>query len=590
MNMSESRLFGTVGEPDLHYVKEIPLGFFKRHTYAEVAAAEEKHTWKGTAWIGDTVNIPLVLWTGSRGKRGVRFEAGELANKGGAEGISTDNVTVRFQKYLKSSCGSPISMAYKTWLEIAPYEYIPDILDSCEEVDIEAYALQPVWVTVKVPRSAQAGKFEGAVTFRDKVGDELVFTLQLEVKNIVLPERREWKYDLQIFHWPTSLWDDMKLPREQFFSPEALELLREHYRNLWEAGQNMVWCEITDRPPCPGDANKYKNSHVSQVGWIKKRDGRFAFDFTWFDSWVSFMTGIGFDGPLVLEGLIGADIRYYDEAKQELVTVNAVPATAGWDAMVKAFLSALLPHCDEKGWTDRIYIHVDERPYEELEKVLDLVDEVSGKRFKFNVALNSGSLKNPLLDRIEYVSINVGICDEHTQSECVRRREELGLVTSIYNCTTNFPNCFARSNPSENIWAIWDTLRNKTDGFLRWAYDLMTLDPMECSDNPDFESGDQNYVYPGNRSSVRFECLKEGIRDAVKVQLLSGKSPALKAELDEALQGMATIGDIGSEKEEYGAPKDPGKVDIAAEVRRLKTALRKAEDRYIKETARTAGA
>lgn len=581
--MSENRLFGTVGTVDWHYVKENPMGFFPRHTYADVTAAGENHTWKGTAWKGDTVNIPLVLWTGSRGKRGVSFEVGGPAEKGYRQEIPAENITVRFQKYLKSSCGSPISAAYKPWLEIAPYEYIPDILDTCGTVDVEAYALQPVWVTVQVPREAAAGKYESSITFRDSIGDVLTFTLQLEVKNIMLPERKDWKYDLQIFHWPTSVWDDIKLPREQFFSPEALEMVRDHYRNLWEAGQNMIWCEIADRPPVPGEGNKYKNSHISQVGWIRKRDGHFTFDFTWFDKWITFMTSLGFDGPIVLEGLIGTDVRYYDELRQESVTVNAIPATPGWETMTREFLEAALVYCDEKGWTDRIFIHVDERPYEELERVLDLVDEVSHKRFKTNVALNSGSLKNPLLDRIEYVSINVGICDEHTQSECVRRREELGLVTTIYNCTTNFPNCFARSNPVENIWAIWDTLRNKTDGFLRWAYDLMTLDPMVTSDNPDFESGDQNFVYPGGRSSVRFECLKEGIRDAVKVQMLSEKSPELKAELDAALQGMATLQEIGSEKEEYGAPKDPGKVDIVAEVRKLKKALQKAEDRYIRE-------
>ena len=65
--------------------------------------------------------------------------------------------------------------------------------------------------------------------------------------------------------------------------------------------------------------------------------------------------------------------------------------------------------------------------------------------------------------------------------------------------------------------------------------------------------------------------------------MLSEESPELKAELDAALQGMATLQEIGSEKEEYGAPKDPGKVDIVAEVRKLKKALQKAEDRYIRE-------
>ena len=58
------------------------------------------------------------------------------------------------------------------------------------------------------------------------------------------------------------------------------------------------------------------------------------------------------------------------------------------------------------------------------------------------------------------------------------------------------------------------------DGFLRWAYNSWVQGPLTDSRFRTWPAGDTYIVYPEARSSIRFERLKEGIRDAEKIRIL----------------------------------------------------------------------
>jgi hypothetical protein len=58
------------------------------------------------------------------------------------------------------------------------------------------------------------------------------------------------------------------------------------------------------------------------------------------------------------------------------------------------------------------------------------------------------------------------------------------------------------------------------DGFLRWAYDSWTGDPARDTRHVLWPAGDCFLVYPGSRSGIRFERLREGIVDFEKVRIL----------------------------------------------------------------------
>ena len=79
------------------------------------------------------------------------------------------------------------------------------------------------------------------------------------------------------------------------------------------------------------------------------------------------------------------------------------------------------------------------------------------------------------------------------------------------------------------------------DGYLRWAYNSWTQDPIKDSRFVTWHAGDTYQVYPGPMTSIRFEKLVEGIQDFEKINILKkqyaaeGKTAKLK-ELGAALK------------------------------------------------------
>ena len=58
------------------------------------------------------------------------------------------------------------------------------------------------------------------------------------------------------------------------------------------------------------------------------------------------------------------------------------------------------------------------------------------------------------------------------------------------------------------------------DGYLRWAYNSWTKNPLADSRFTTWPAGDTYQVYPGPFSSMRFEKLIEGAQDFEKIRYL----------------------------------------------------------------------
>ena len=100
-------------------------------------------------------------------------------------------------------------------------------------------------------------------------------------------------------------------------------------------------------------------------------------------------------------------------------------------------------------------------------------------------------------------------------------RAEKDYVTTWYVCCADvFPNIFTFSDPAEGAFIGWYTMAADFDGFLRWAYNSYTKDALVDSRFRTWPAGDTYAVYPGARSSIRFERLMEGIQDAEKIRIV----------------------------------------------------------------------
>jgi hypothetical protein len=107
-------------------------------------------------------------------------------------------------------------------------------------------------------------------------------------------------------------------------------------------------------------------------------------------------------------------------------------------------------------------------------------------------------------------------------------------------CGEEYPNGFSYSPPAENAWIGWYASAAGFTGYLRWAYNNWTENTLQDTRFRTWPAGDCYQIYPGPRSSIRFEKLIEGIQDFEKIRILQeqfkkeGNQQGLK-ELTDAL-------------------------------------------------------
>jgi hypothetical protein len=174
-------------------------------------------------------------------------------------------------------------------------------------------------------------------------------------------------------------------------------------------------------------------------------------------------------------------------------------------------------HLKQKGWFGKTTIAMDERSMADMQKAIALIKSAD-KDFKISLAGNyHPEIENDLAD---YSVASNQVIDSPTMLE----RKKAGLNTTYYTCCTEgHPNTFTFSAPAESVWLAWYAAYKGYDGYLRWAYNCWTKDPLRDTRFGSWSSGDAYLVYPGLRSSIRFERLIEGIQDYEKINVLKGE-------------------------------------------------------------------
>ena len=190
----------------------------------------------------------------------------------------------------------------------------------------------------------------------------------------------------------------------------------------------------------------------------------------------------------------------------------------------------------QKGWAEKTCISIDERPDNMVRAAMKLLEQ-EAPSFRISSAVDKPSDLTREVYSIAPVITHAGTA----LGDLLKERQAAGKLTSFYVCLhPKKPNTFTHSNPAEAEWLGFFAAANHLDGFLRWAYNSWNRNPFECTDFVHWPSGDCFLVYPGNRSSIRFERLRDGIENYEKINLLrarAGKSPEAAA----AVQHMDKI-------------------------------------------------
>ena len=200
-----------------------------------------------------------------------------------------------------------------------------------------------------------------------------------------------------------------------------------------------------------------------------------------------------------------------------------------------------------------------EESADEAEETLAAIKVVKAhdKNWKITYAGNWHEELDGLLDDYSFL-----YGEEPTVAEQAKRRQD-GRTSTVYVCCNPpVPNNFVFSPPIEGRWISWYVMAHGYDGFLRWAYDAWPADADRDARHGSWAAGDCYLVYPGGKSCIRFEKMREGIVDFEKVRVLR----ELAARSDNP-QARELIGKLDRHLPVFLSEKDFDETKIAADVR-----------------------
>jgi hypothetical protein len=466
--------------------------------------------WSGSAWRGERVSAQLVLWS-IEAVRQVEFEFSGFSSASGAS-LPASIARGRFVRYVitdefAEGCGKRKPENYASSLS-------PDVLDPLACFDLEEKTSRPVWITLDIPADAAPGVYTSKMQLFAGGKKHSTYTFNIEVLDQTLPPASEWKFHLDLWQNPYAV---ARVAGVEPWSEAHWKALLPVMKMLAGAGQKVITATLNKRPW----GGQTEDAFGSMIGWTRKADGGWSYDYTIFDNWVQFMMDLGIRGQINCYSMVpwGNELYYFDEKSNAEIKIKATPGTREYAAMWVPFLHDFIRHLDEKGWTDITRIAMDERGPAEMQSMLKLLKETAPG---MGVALADNHKSYKLYpDQLTDLCVAHGAVIDPADLDYRRAKK---YVTTWYVCCADvFPNVFTFSPPAEGAFIGWFTMAAGFDGFLRWAYNSWVKEPLLDSRFRTWPAGDTYVVYPDARSSIRFERLMEGIQDFEKIRLLREK-------------------------------------------------------------------
>ncbi len=488
-------LQGSFGTTNVRYARNSPPD------------VEIKHDLELTAWKGEVVSVQVLLWSSENIEK-VKPSVEAFTDEQGKD-IGTESVQVLPVRYLltdefSSGCGYRSS-------DTIPSHLVADILDTVSVFNIPARSTRPLWITLSTPRDIGAGNYSCTILLESASDNPLQFNLLLKVENWTLPSPSEWSFHLDLWQNPFAVarYHDVEL-----WSQEHLNLLEPLLTMLAAAGQKCITTSIVEKPW----GGQTHDPFESMITWIRNSGGRWEFDYHLFDLYVSLAMKCGITHQINCYSMVpwGNRFTYMDEDSSIFITVEAEPGTEEYEALWKPFLYDFRAHLMEMGWLDKITFALDERNLEEMKNMFNFLHQTVPE-FKVAMAGHYFEEVNPDIYDFSYNWNHV----QPGSGKIAEVRRERGQVTTYYvACGIPNPNNFTFSPPAESAFEGWFAAAMGFDGFLRWAYNSWVEDPLKDSRFRTWPAGDTYFVYPGPRSSIRFEKLKEGIQDYEKIRII----------------------------------------------------------------------
>ncbi|MBO5864948.1 MAG: DUF4091 domain-containing protein [Bacteroidaceae bacterium] len=490
-NALPAGLNATWASRDVHY---------KLH---EVPQVTQKDAATIHAWKGERANIQAVLY--SKADQGIlSLRMTEWQKNGKATGINA--AEARFVNYVITddftSCGNN-SMTMPTWL-------VADVIDQDKPHAVPAMETRPVWCTVEVPRDIEAGEYTTALEVVDENGNVVKsLALTINVNSHSLPTVADQKFHLDFWQQPYAVSRYYGVER---WSDGHFEALRPYLQALGRAGQRVVSAILFYEPW----GEQTHDLFDPMVQTTKKSNGTWEYDYEIFDKYVELCAEYGINKQINCFSMLPWDMsfRYFDEASSSYKNLTTTYDSNEYRDLWTNFLTAFKAHLQEKGWFEKTVIAVDERGEAAMLKAHEIANALG-----FKMAL-AGNYHSSLCDILHDKCVQLGQEHHITDAQLADRKSKNRVTTFYTSCANSEPNIYTNSYPAEAAYLPIYAAKMNLDGYLHWSWMNWDEDPLTDSRYRKFGSGDTYCYYPGNRSSVRFERLIEGIHQYEKIQIL----------------------------------------------------------------------
>ncbi len=481
------------------------------------AINNDTKTWNATGWKNERLNAQIVVWSPDTLQQ-VRFTINDLKNEKGKL-LSKENIHLSKVEYVlanfpygsdKPDCSpSPYTNGF-----LMPDRFVP-MSEEKDRFDVPGKTVRPVWLYLNVPPDADAGTYTGTIEV-NAVNYHTTLHIQIKVQNQLLPKPHDWHYRLDLWQNPWVIADYYNV---QPWSEEHIDLLKKHLQLYADAGGTYI---TTYGVHSPWGDNEYA-IEGGMIDWIKQKNGEWKFDYSIFDTYVNLAMSLGIDKAITIYTPLPYNnrFRYKDESSGNYVYELWPPGSDTFKHAWNSFLNDLRLHLEKKGWLNKTYIGLNESELSQTLAAIKVIKENS-KQWKITYAGDWHKELDTLLDDYSSVYEYQPSIDE------VKQRAAKGFTSTFYVCCHPAkPNTFLFSPPVEATWISWFVAAHGYDGFLRWAYDSWTEDPLRDARYGSWAAGDCYLVYPGGNSCIRFEKLREGIVDFEKIRII--KELALKS-------------------------------------------------------------
>ncbi|MBN8860984.1 MAG: DUF4091 domain-containing protein [Sphingobacteriales bacterium] len=468
-----------------------------------VPAIPLRNEWHASSWKGEKVHTQILVWT-KQDIPAVKYTIGELKTLEGNI-IPAGNIQLRFVRYVitdefAGGCGYRKPQDFDS-------STVADVIDAVTELPVNAKNVQPMWLSIEVPQDAAPGLYRGMLTINASKTFRLSYSIT--VKDHILPPPSAWSFHLDLWQHPAAIARVHDVP---LWSDQHFELMRPYYTMLASAGQKCITAAIMDEPW----GHQTYDDFPGLIKWTKHSNGSWSYDYTLFDKYVSFVMDCGIKQSINCYSMVpwATSFRYFDEAAQKDTVLKAAIGSPEYNVHWTRMLNDFTKHLKAKGWFNITTIAMDERPMKDMMVVISLLNTIDPK---WKIAL-AGDY-HPQIEKYIY---DYCLASAHEFPPAVlQKRLQEGKPSTYYTCCTeNYPNGFTFSPPDENVWIGWYAAAKGFTGYLRWAYNSWVATPLIDSRFKAWPAGDTYQVYPGPRTSIRFEKLIEGIQDFEKIRIL----------------------------------------------------------------------